>query len=152
MGRPKGQTASPAATVQAKRNRAKAELRKADVEIVTVVGDDPEVDRRMADMGLPAPSTWQEARIREQTRAEIYRTIAASVELQRTRGLLVPRDQVTESADRMRDTLQSHVERIPRHTIDALDLPPAIKAQVHTACEASVRLAFAEAIAEARKK
>ena len=151
MGRPKGKT-TPVAAVASRANARKPRGTRAVADLPATIGDDPEVERRMREIAVGEPSTWQEARIREQTRAEIYRTIAASVELQRIRSSLVPREQVQEAADRMRDALQVHVERIPRAIIDLIDVPPAIKATVLAAAETSVRDAFAAAIAAARTK
>jgi hypothetical protein len=152
-GRTGGAKTSPMAKIQAKINRSKRDIKPSPTDAVAIdLRDDPEVERRMSQMGLPPPTTWQEAKTREQVKAEIYRTLAAATELQRMRSTLVPRETVGEAVDLMRDSIQRHVDRIPRAIADAMDVQPAIRAQIVTAGEIAVREALGAAIQEARGK
>ncbi len=116
------------------------------------IGDDPEVEKRIKRLGLPAPKTWAEAKVMEQTRAEIYRTISASVQLKEARRVLVHREELDHAAELVRDILHRHLERVPRQVADSVEARPEIRAQVRTAAEDAIAGAFAEAINEASGK
>jgi hypothetical protein len=128
--------------------------RKTSVSVdASEIGDDPEVTRRMQALKLPEPSTWAEAKTMEQTRAEICRTIAASIELAERRASVVPSARVGEAVDLMRDTIQRHIERVPRMTADGVPAaPPAMRQQIQDACTAAIREALTNAIHEAQSR
>jgi hypothetical protein len=113
------------------------------------LSDHPEVERRMTALRLPEPLTWQEARLREQTKAEIYRTLQASVLLQQERGKLVSRSEMQAAVELMRDTIYRAMQRVPQASARRVDARPAVRAKIKDAVDAEVREAFARAIAEA---
>lgn len=130
-------------------SKAKAKSAAKAKDVVQDLKDHPEVEKRIKALRLPAPETWQEARVREQTKAEIYRTLQASVLLQRERGHLVARSEMQAAVELMRDTIYRAMQRVPQASARRVDARPAVRAAIKEAVEAEVRDAFARAIAEA---
>lgn len=141
--------ASPAKRASAAKNRKRGK-EKADATDLAI-SQDAEVEARIAAYGLPDPTSWQEAKIKEQTRAEAYRTMGAAAELARMRGALVRREAMDEALEALRDALHRHCQAIPRAAADRLrEIPPALRASVVEAIEQALSDAFAAAISEAR--
>jgi hypothetical protein len=145
-------SSSPAQQAQARKARVGKGAGSTAEPAEAVVGDDPEVERRMAAIRVPEPQTWQEARIREQTKAEIYRTLVAASQLKQERRDLVPRKEVAAAAEAVRDMVQRHLEQVPRLVADSLDLAPALRAQIVVEVGNRIRLALAQAISEAARE
>lgn len=82
--------------------------------------DDPAVEKRLKRLAIPSPESWQEAKIAEQTRAEIYRTIAAQVALAEARKTLVPSSVVADRCAAVRDVLVSAMREIPDMLVASL--------------------------------
>ena len=110
--------------------------------------DDPAVVARLSKYRIDPPTSWQEAKIAEQTRAEIYRTIAAQVALAEARASLVPSSYVKDRCDAVRDALIGAIRPLPTlltSTLGDLGVPPAHLGQIATALERLIAEQFAKA-------
>jgi hypothetical protein len=145
---------SQSTPAQAAAARRAARKRPASAEPLGEIGEDPEVQRRMDDIGLGQPTTWAEAKIREQTRAEIYRTLAAAAQLAEARRTLVPASDVPTAVQAALDQINQEAERLPRQLAEAMTglVSPTVSAQLVTECSNLLRLAFARAIDTARQR
>jgi hypothetical protein len=97
---------------------------------------DERVREQMAryDGGLGAATTWAEAKTREQTQTEIWRSEQARLAALAERGRLVDRSLLEQVEQEAHDEIGEALTKLPAIAVDLVqDLPPHLRQQVQAA-------------------
>lgn len=95
------------------------------------------------------PTDWSDARTIEQVRGEIIKSAGNALDLQATRGRLVPRSELDLMAKKIRDSWWREAQQVATATLsDLADLPMDVRTKVKASIEAQVLAAASRVKAE----